>query len=65
MRELELIKKKKNLRERERGDESDRWEKEELKDNWATVEVQLKDNKMLIFCFTIKLQCDSTFRIAL
>ena len=53
---------KEKKKKKKKGDESDRWEREELK---YQLNQTVKKNKILIFCFTIELQCDSTFRIAL
>jgi len=49
-----------NLRERER-DVGDKPESGRVRET----EWREKKNKIIFFCFTIELQCDSTFRIAL
>ena len=58
MRESELKKKKKKKKREEMRVTGER-EREEL------IKQTMKRNKILVFCFTIELQCDSTFRIAL
>ena len=58
MRESELKKKKKKKKREEMRVTGER-EREEL------IKQTMKMNKILVFCFIIELQCDSTFRIAL
>ena len=62
MRESELKKKKKK---KKRGEMRVTDEREREREREELIKQIMKRNKILVFCFTIELQCDSTFRIAL